>query len=137
MAFSLILVLSVGDWYLLAVLLRYRVAHVPGYLPLNLFLYCLTLFLGFVLCNLLVMVGTLIFVLCVTMLLGNVWVHPRNVALAPCCTLAWACCNTWWMGLQKLLPLAHPCTLILVLDDRLASKLYHILSCVQNPSMEL
>merc|ERR1719290_907820 len=71
MAFSLVLVLSVGNWYLLAVLLRYRVAHVPRHLPLNLFLNCLTLFLGFVLCDLLVMVGTFISVLCVTMLLGN------------------------------------------------------------------
>merc|ERR1719391_496130 len=71
MAFSLILVLSIGDWYLLAVLLRYRVAHVPRYLPLNLFLYSLTLFLRFVLCDLLVVVGALIFVFCVTMLLSN------------------------------------------------------------------
>merc|ERR1711887_51366 len=71
MAFGLILVLSVGDRHLLAVLLRYRVTHLPGHLPLNLILYSLTLLLGFVLCDLLVVLGALFFVLCVTLLLGN------------------------------------------------------------------
>merc|ERR1719431_1417028 len=71
MAFSLILVLSVCDRNLLAVLLGHGVAHLPGHLPLNLILYSLTLLLGFVLCDLLVVLGALFFVLCVTLLLGN------------------------------------------------------------------
>merc|ERR1711887_505636 len=67
----LVLVLSLGDRNLLAVLLRHRVTHFSGHLPFNLILYCLALVLGVVLSDLLVVGGALIFVLCVAVLLGN------------------------------------------------------------------
>merc|ERR1711931_525161 len=103
----LILVLSVGDRHFLTILLWYSVTHLSGNLLFNLILYSLAL------------------------------VHPHSVAWEPCYTLPWACCSTWLMEPQKLQPPAHPYTLILVLDDILASKQCHILSRAQNPSMEL
>merc|ERR1719508_568831 len=45
MALCLILVLSVGDWHLLAILLGHRVAHLSGHLPLNLVLYSMAFLL--------------------------------------------------------------------------------------------
>merc|ERR1711922_126960 len=75
---SLILVLSVGDWHLLAVLLGHRVTHLSGHLPLNLILYSFAFFLRVVLGDLFVVGSTLIFVLCMTFLLRNI------LALFPC-----------------------------------------------------
>merc|ERR1719289_128436 len=67
----LVLVLSLGDRNLLAVLLRHRVTHFSGHLLFNLFLYGLALLLGVVLSDLLVVGGALIFVLCVAVLFRN------------------------------------------------------------------
>merc|ERR1740131_513864 len=68
---SLVLVLSVGDRHLLTVLLRYRVTHLSGHLPLNLLLYSFAFVLRIVLCDLFVVGSTLIFVLCMAMLFRN------------------------------------------------------------------
>merc|ERR1719289_151633 len=67
----LVLVLSLGDRNLLAVLLRHRVTHFSGHLLFHLFLYGLALLLGVVLSDLLVMGGALIFVLSVAVLFRN------------------------------------------------------------------
>merc|ERR1719289_61642 len=67
----LVLVLSLGDRNLLAVLLRHRVTHFSGHLLFHLFLYGLALLLGVVLSDLLVVGGALIFVLCVAVLFRN------------------------------------------------------------------
>merc|ERR1719289_806625 len=68
----LVLVLSLGDRNLLAVLLRHRVTHFSGHLLFHLFLYGLALLLGVVLSDLLVVGGALIFVLSVAVLFGNI-----------------------------------------------------------------
>merc|ERR1719516_175417 len=79
-ALGLVLVFSVGDRNLLAVLLRYRVAHLPGYLPLNLLLYSFAFLLRIVLCDLFVVGSTLIFVLCMAMLFRNMLtLFPGNI----------------------------------------------------------
>merc|ERR1719342_1421256 len=71
MALCLILVLSVSNWNFLTILLRYRVTNLSRHLPLNLILNSLTLLLRFMLGDLLVVGGALIFVLSVAVLLGN------------------------------------------------------------------
>merc|ERR1719431_1774117 len=79
-ALSLILVLSVCDWHLLAVLLGHRVAHLSGHLPLNLILYSFAFLLRVILGDLFVVGGTLIFVLCMTFLLRNMLtLFPWNI----------------------------------------------------------
>merc|ERR1719431_1480738 len=79
-ALSLILVLSVGDWHLLAVLLGHRVAHLSGHLPLNLILYSFAFLLGVILGDLFVVGGTLIFVLCMAFLFRNMLaLFPWNI----------------------------------------------------------
>merc|ERR1711973_1047857 len=76
----LILVLCVGDWHLLTFLLRYRVANLSGHIPFHLILNGLTLLLGVVLGDLLVVGGALIFVLCVAVLFRNmVAPFPGNI----------------------------------------------------------
>merc|ERR1711982_276445 len=58
-ALCLILVLSLKDWHLLALLLGYRVAHLPGHLPLNLVLDSVALLLGHLVAHLLRLAVTL------------------------------------------------------------------------------
>merc|ERR1711982_309079 len=70
-ALCLILVLSLKEWHLLALLLGYRVAHLPGHLPLNLVLDSVALLLVVVLSDLFVLGGTLLLVLCVALFFGN------------------------------------------------------------------
>merc|ERR1711982_282624 len=66
-ALCLILVFSLKEWHLLALLLGYRVAHLPGHLPLNLVLDSVALLLVVVLCDLFVLGGTLLLVLSVAL----------------------------------------------------------------------
>merc|ERR1719186_471090 len=69
-ALGLILILSLSDRHLLALLLGYRVAHLPGHLPLNLVLHSVALLLVVVLCDLFVLGGALLLVLCVALFFG-------------------------------------------------------------------
>merc|ERR1719317_914791 len=69
-ALGLILILSLSDRHLLALLLGYRVAHLPGHLPLNLVLDSVALLLVVVLSDLFVLGGALLLVLCVALFFG-------------------------------------------------------------------
>merc|ERR1711942_605444 len=70
-ALCLILVLSLKEWDLLALLLGYRVAHLPGHLPLNLVLDSVALLLVVVLCDLFILCSALFFVFCVALFFGD------------------------------------------------------------------
>merc|ERR1719508_683474 len=70
-ALSLILILSLCYWHLLALLLGYRVTHLPGNLPFNLVLDNDTHLIVIVLCDLFVLCCTVFFIFCVAHFLGN------------------------------------------------------------------
>merc|ERR1711982_46224 len=79
-ALCLILVLSLKEWHLLALLLGNRVAHLPGHLPFNLVLDSVALLLVVVLCDLFVLCSALFFVFCVALFFGDtVALLPGNI----------------------------------------------------------
>merc|ERR1711922_2964 len=98
---GLILVLSVGDRYLLTLLLGHRVTHFSRHLLFNLILYCLALLLGVVLGDLLVVGGALIFVLSLSVLFRNMvalccWDH-RSYSLLHILALRHWYWTTYWL----------------------------------------